>query len=80
MLTGSPYTEDALHQFFPPLATFDPPYSFAPDGYLPNSLALNEMRKSDADKALAKGWKPPTLSNRQKSLITEMEEVHSQLE
>ncbi len=55
--------------------TYDPPYPVAPDGMLPNSVLLNQMRKSDADKASAKGWKPPTLSAKQKDLMAEMEEV-----
>ena len=75
----SPYTEGPLRQFFPPLATFDPPYPFAPDGYLPNSSVLSELRKSDADKLLAKGWKLPVLSDRQKELMAEMEEVRCDL-
>ncbi len=62
-------------QFFPPLAEFDPPYPVAPDGVLPNSLLLRQLRKSKADQQLAQTWQPPSLSLRQKNLMEEMEEV-----
>ncbi len=63
-------------QFFPPLAEFEPPYPVAPDGILPNSVVLGQLRKSKADQDLAAGWKPPILSLKQKNLMEEMEEVH----
>ena len=47
----------------------------APDGFLPNSVLLQQLRKSEADQALAKQWTPPTLSEKQLRLMTEMEEV-----
>lgn len=72
---GSPFTREPPLLFFPPLATFDPPYPIAPDGLLPNSVLLSKMRKSDADRALALGWKPPSLSDRQRKLMEEMKEV-----
>ena len=62
-------------QFFPPLAEYIPPYPVAPDGILPNSVLLGELRKSVADQQMAKNWKPPSLSLKQKNLMEEMQEV-----
>lgn len=67
-------------KFFPPLATFDPPYPLAPDGYLPNSILLQQFRKSEADQRLAEEWQPPTLSDKQKRLMAEMEEQEEEEE
>jgi WD40 repeat protein len=36
----SPYRKGPRLSFFPPLATFEPPYPVAPDGILPNSALL----------------------------------------
>lgn len=69
----APYEEGQRYRFFPPLATFDPPYPIAPDCYLPNSVVLSKLRKSQADQELAKSWKPPSLSDKQRQL---MEQVH----
>lgn len=73
--TDSPYHRGPRYSFFPPLATFEPPYPIAPDGYLPNSVVLQKLRKSEADKALARQWRPPDLSEKQLKLMQEMEEV-----
>lgn len=72
------YARGPSHTFFPPLATFDPPYPVAPDGLLPNSVLLSKMRKSAADQQLALNWVPPSISRRQRDLMAEMEEVCSQ--
>ena len=58
--------------FFPPLSSFDPPYPIAPDGYLPNSVVVNKLRKSEADKQMAQQWQPPSLSDKQRRLMAEM--------
>ena len=68
-----PYEVGPRYKFFPPLATFDPPYPIAPDGYLPNSVILSKLRKSQADQELAKAWKPPSISDKQRKL---MKQVH----
>ena len=73
--TDSPYQRGQRYKFFPPLATFDPPYPVAPDGLLPNSVLLQQLRKSEADRAMAEQWVPPTLSEKQLRLMAEMEEV-----
>ena len=75
MYVDSPYTPGPRYKFFPPLATFNPPYPIAPDGYLPNSVTLQQLRKSKADQELAEQWKPPTISDQQRKLMEEMEEV-----
>ena len=67
-----PYTKGPRHAFFPPLYKFDPPYPIAPDGFLPNSILLQKLRKSEEDRMLAATWQPPVLSDRQKK---QMEEV-----
>ncbi len=64
-----PYEAGPRYKFFPPLATFDPPYPIAPDGYLPNSVVLSKLRKSQADQDLAKTWKPPSISDKQRKLM-----------
>ena len=71
----SPFQLGPRYKFFPPLATFDPPYPVAPDGYLPNSVTLQQLRKSAADQELARQWKPPSLSEKQLRLMEEMKEV-----
>ena len=63
------------NKFFPPLAHFDPPYPIAPDGYLPNSAILQQLRKSEEDRLLAERWRPPTLSDKQRKLMEEMKQV-----
>ena len=75
LYVDSPYTPGPRYKFFPPLATFDPPYPIAPDGYLPNSVVLQQLRKSKADQELAEQWQPPTISDQQRKLMEEMEEV-----
>lgn len=66
--------------FFPPLAGFDPPYPIAPDGYLPNSVLLQQLRKSEEDQRLAEQWQPPSLSDKQRRLMAEMEEMQEEEE
>ena len=70
-----PYVAGPRNKFFPPLASFDPPYPIAPDGYLPNSAILQQLRKSEEDRLLAERWKPPTLSDKQRKLMEEMKQV-----
>ncbi len=72
--TDAPFMKGPRLKFFPPLATFDPPYPVAPDGYLPNSILLKELRKSLADQALAEDWRPPEISVKQRKLLQEMKE------
>jgi len=36
---------------------------------------LSNLRKSQADQELAKAWSPPTISDKQRKLLEEMEEV-----
>ncbi len=74
IIPDTPFVKGPRLKFFPPLATFDPPYPLAPDGYLPNSILLRELRKSLADQALAQEWKPPNISTKQRKLLKEMEE------
>ncbi len=71
----APYVKAPRYKFFPPLATFDPPYPLAPDGYLPNSVLLTGLRKSAADQALALDWSPPSVSDKLNRLLQEIEEV-----
>ncbi len=71
----APYVKAPRFKFFPPLATFDPPYPLAPDGYLPNSVLLTALRKSAADQALALDWTPPSVSDKLSRLLQEIEEV-----
>ena len=66
--------------FFPPLSSFDPPYPIAPDGYLPNSVLVNKLRKSEADQQIAQQWQPPSLSDKQKRLMAEMKEKEKEEE
>ena len=70
-----PYEVGPRYKFFPPLATFDPPYPIAPDGYLPNSVVLSKLRKSQADQELAKAWKPPSISDKQRKLMQQVRNI-----
>lgn len=79
-LTDEPYVNGPRLKFFPPLATFDPPYPVAPDGYLPNSVLLQKLRKSEEDQRLAEQWQPPSLSDKQRRLMAEMEEAEEEEE
>ena len=72
MCAEPPYEVGPRYKFFPPLATFDPPYPIAPDGYLPNSVILSKLRKSQADQELAKAWKPPSISDKQRKLMKQV--------
>ena len=73
--TELPYEVGPRYKFFPPLATFDPPYPIAPDGFLPNSIVLSKLRKSQADQELAKAWKPPTISDKQRLLMEQVSHI-----
>ena len=75
--TDEPYCPGIRRGFFPPLSKFDPPYPIAPDGYLPNSSILQQLRKSEEDRLLAESWSPPTLSDKQRQLMEETREVGS---
>lgn len=77
--TATPYHKDPKLQFFPPLATFSPPYPIAPDGYIPNSSILQKLRKSEADQMLAQQWKPIVLSPKQFNEIAENVQVLLQI-
>ncbi len=66
------------HVFFPPISKYDPPYPINPCGFLPNSAILQQLRKSDEDKLLAKQWTPPKLSDKQRKLMNEVEEVRGE--
>ena len=68
------------HVFFPPISKYDPPYPINPCGFLPNSAILQQLRKSDEDKLLAKQWTPPKLSDKQRKLMNEVEEVRGERE
>ena len=72
MCAEAPYEVGPRCKFFPPLATFDPPYPIAPDGYLPNSVVLSKLRKSQADQDLAKTWKPPSILDKQRKLMKQV--------
>ena len=76
-MTDEPYCPGIRRGFFPPLSKFDPPYPIAPDGYLPNSSILQQLRKSEEDRLLAESWSPPTLSDKQRQLMEETREVGS---
>ena len=73
MVIDEPYQKGPRRSFFPPLSKFDPPYPVAPDGYLPNSVLLQKLRKSEEDRLLAEKWRPPVLSDKQRLLMEQVQ-------
>ena len=76
LFADEPYHSKEKHVFFPPISKFVAPYPINPYGFLPNSTILQQLRKSDEDKLLAKQWRPPKISDKQRKLMKEVEEVN----
>lgn len=71
------YKKGPVHRFFPPLSKLDPPYPIAPDGILPNSVILQQLRKSEEDRDLAREWQPSVLTDEEIAAMASRKKVHS---
>ena len=71
------YKKGPVRQFFPPLSKLDPPYPIAPDGILPNSVILQQLRKSEEDRNVARDWQPSTLTDEEIAAMASRKKVQT---